>query len=333
VIVVCLAPAGCRGDSAPNRPAVAANSAEDAPRASAPAAGVAVAKSEAGASAASGAATAIAADAQAGLAVAPVLDRARGARAIRAYNAFHTRLCRALGDAGAAAAKLKEDVGLAVDTDELMFCPGPASGVQAIASGSFVQPDADEVLLQVPSGQARAEGEYALALARAEGAQYRIIRHTILNNGFDAKERIASPDGRDVLMLCSRSGSQGIYASVCGFWGQGTFAQGSDGDEADDPNEIPLVAVTACGPAVAEELGDIVLQGDRLSVVVVMRKSVRKPSTPDEASANECTNETQKSEKRFTLTYEIAAVPAKGKPRVRLVTPVPREIREIAKRY
>ncbi len=336
-IAACLVLAGCGRENAPNRPphvSVAADSAEGAPRPSAP-----VASRTASSGLDDGGAVddgASAGDAQAAFAVAPVLDRARGARAVQAYHEFHSSFCRALGDAGASAPQLKEDVGIGVDTDDLMFCPGPADGVRAIASGSFAQPGADEVLLEVPSGQARAEGEFALALLRAEGGRYRLVRHTVLNNGFDAKLRVASRDGAealDVLMLCSRSGAQGVYASACGFWGQGTYAEGSTGDEDDDPNEIPLVAVTACGPAVAEEIGDFALRGDRISVGVVVARSVREASTPEEAASGDCSRETKKSAKRYTLTYEIAARPGRGKPRVRLLTPVPREVREIAKRY
>jgi hypothetical protein len=269
------------------------------------------------------------------LATAPIVDPNRGRRAVKSYLDFLARVCMSFDDAGARAAKLAKDLGLPDDTDPATICPVVPDAVKAVASGSFVESGSDEVLLEVPRGGDQASGESTLALMRAEGGGYRLIRHMLAGNQFEARQRFVVPGAPDVWMLCRRSGSQGIYRSVCGFFGQGSFRGGAGNEEAEDTNELVLVAVMTCGPSASVEIGGVSVEGGRLSVGLTLTEALRKPNGPDEAPGGFCSRLTHVKERRFTVAYEVDASGANrpGTARVRRVTPFPREVTELAARY
>ena len=265
------------------------------------------------------------------LAMAPIVDRDRGSRAVKGYLRFLAAFCQSFEDAGGRAAKLAHDVGLPFNGDESP-CPGVLEAVTALASGSFVELGADEVLLDVPSGQDEAAGGRTLALMRATGGDYRLIYHMLAGNQFEARRRLVVPGAVDVLILCRGTGRQGAYRSVCGFFGQGSFR---DADETEDANELELVALVTCGPSSWVGLGDIDLDHGRLSVGLVLTRALRKPNGPDEAPDGLCSKVTHAKESRFTVKYEVEAHGATrpGEPRVRRVTPIPHEVTDLATRF
>jgi hypothetical protein len=271
------------------------------------------------------------------LAIAPIVDPGRASLAIKSYLHFLSRFCQSLADAGDRVSKLEEAVGLPDSTDAEVLCPGVPAAMKALASGSFFEPKADEVLLDVPSGLDRAAGEDILALMRADGTGYRLIRHMLAGNPLGATLRLSVPGSRDVLMLCRHSGNMGVYPSICGFLGQGTFREGADSEDgAAAQNEIPLLAVTTCGPAASVQLGKITLQGDRLSVGLVVEESRLEPNGPDEASDHSvCSKATQRRERRFTVPFEVDTngTTSGDHARVRRMTPIPREVASILSRY
>ena len=271
------------------------------------------------------------------LAIAPIVDPGRASLAIKGYLHFLSRFCQSIADAGNQASKLEEAVGLPDNTDAELLCPGVPAAVKALASGSFFEPKADEVLLDVPSGLDRAAGEDILALMRADGTGYRLIRHMLAGNPLEATLRLSVPASLDVLMLCRHSGNMGVYPSICGFLGEGTFREGAAPDDgASAQNEIPLLVVTRCGPAVSVQLGKITLQGGRLSVGLVVEESRLEPTGPDEASDRSvCSKATQRHERRFTVPFEVDATSTTSldHARVRRMTPIPREVASILSRY
>ncbi|MDP9037336.1 MAG: hypothetical protein M3O50_21260, partial [Myxococcota bacterium] len=121
------------------------------------------------------------------LATVPVLDRDRGRRAVDGYQEFLSHFCRSLADAGVLAKQLKEDVGLGGDADEAVLCRDVSDAAKALASGSFFEPDADEVLLAVRSGHDEAAGSATLALMRGDGTAYRLIEHMVSGTEFEGR--------------------------------------------------------------------------------------------------------------------------------------------------
>jgi hypothetical protein len=64
---------------------------------------------------------------------------------------------------------------------------------------------------------------------------------------------------------------------------QGSFRGGAGNEEAEDTNELVLVAVMTCGPAASVEIGGVSVEGGRLSVGLTLTEALRKPNGPDEA--------------------------------------------------
>jgi hypothetical protein len=267
------------------------------------------------------------------LAMAPILEQDRGRRAVKSYLGFLSHFCALLTHAGSQAPKLKSNVGLGGDADPLMLCPGARAAVKALASGAFSEPGADEVLLEVPSGQDRAAGEATLAMMHADGNRYRLIRHMLRGNQFEVRLRLLMPSRPDVWMVCRSSGSQGTYPSVCGFLGQGSFGDGADAEDRADPDAVPLVSVTTCGSATSVQLGGMALQDRRLSVGLVVRESLREPNGPDESSSEYCSKETPLKETRFTMVYAVDMPGRNGRAKMRRVTPIPPAVTKVVARY
>jgi len=185
---------------------------------------------------------------------APLLDKAKGARAVAAYRKAMNDLCDGLwstadgkpmrpqwdpnnydvirsvaphtGD-DAASARLKE-IGLD-GADPIALCAKPDGPARPLASGAFLVAGADEVLLEV--GNAAGSGAtQTLAIVRASGKSYRLVTHLRAeghgnDNRFEPHLRLAARGRRDVLFLCESSGLQGLYPSTCGFLGRGSFAE------------------------------------------------------------------------------------------------------------
>jgi hypothetical protein len=204
-----------------------------------------------------------------------------------------------------------------------------------IASGSFFEAGADEVLLQVPSGEATAWGDVTLALMRKQADGYHLIRHLLASQRFEAPLRVSLPGRVDVLMLCSHRGHMGLYPSECGFLGQGSFRP--DGDEADarfaNANEVQLVTVTVCGQQAWVERGDVALQGDRIIIPLVVVHARLKPSGPDEGYY--CSALGGRRDQAFPLEFQVHgdAADAHGTGRVVRLTPIPHEVEAVLGLY
>lgn len=309
--VVCIA-AGCRREESPSHATVRPPSISTAP----PAASPAPVEAEP------------AQDAAALLPrIAILLDADKGASAVADYRKALTSLCAELrNDAGHGAAKLKS-VGLD-GAEPNSLCTDVDRAGEALASGSFVQPWTDEVVLSVPSGMDRAAGDHALALLRRrDGANYQLVGHmTPGNDRFEARVRVATGSGRDVLMLCNPHGQQGVYPTTCGFFGSGRFRP-TAGDNAGVSDEIELIAVTACGPGASVRLGDVTLQDGRLHVKLVVERFRRERDLSAEGNGDVCTRTVPGARSEFDLAYEIEG------DRPRRATPMPREIVDILKQY
>src|SRR5262249_48126944 len=151
----------------------------------------------------------------------PVLDAAKGARALEAYRKFRRQACVEFQKQGGerAAARLRalglED--LPEDIQVRAFCDDIDNVGRAVASGALVSSGADEVLLDIDTlGQA--QREYSLALMRDSGQGYRFVQNVADAAKFDARLRLVAPGRRDVLVLCDYSGIGGVYPGGCGFF-------------------------------------------------------------------------------------------------------------------
>jgi hypothetical protein len=289
---------------------------------------------------------------QSGFDTAAVLDRVRASRAAKAYRRFMTQFCASLADAGAQKAKLLQSIGLRPARGSKASCPVPADDdvPRGFASGAFDVPGADEVLLMAfsegPEGVAPDQldfeigsgqiGATTLALMRAEGGQYRFVRHLSLNhtsNPLDVEARILTPSGRDVLLVCGDWGRQGVYPGTCGFLGQGDYrADATDADSAfAASNQFNLVYMTDCERRGPIAMGDIALQGNRIVIPLNVLEMVREPGKPPKYADDVCAKGTKRKQRHVTLEFEIdPSVPeAHGHGRVRLLTPVPKFVSDI----
>lgn len=267
------------------------------------------------------------------LSMAPVLDENHGSRAARDYEDFRRNFCNSMAKARSAPPELLEREGLPRGGNPMRLCNNAQS--EAIASGSFFEALADEVLVEVPNGEAAAFGDRTLALMRMNGGHYHLIRHLLASQRFTAPFRALVPGHVDVLMLCGRSGNMGLYPSTCGFLGEGTFRP--DATEADDrfaaANEIQLVAVSVCGPQTWVELGSVRLEGDRIAAPLVVVRARLAAKEPDET--HDCSTQLGRRETVFSIDFEVTGqdMAGHGKGRVRRVTPVPREVSSVLERY
>ncbi len=259
--------------------------------------------------------------------IAVLLDADKGGSALADYRKALASLCAKLRtDAGDGAVKLKS---LGLDGAEPeSLCTDVDTAGEALASGSFAQPGADEVVLSVPSGMDRAAGDHALALVRRrDGASYQLVRPMVFGNDrFEARARVTTVSGRDVLMVCNPHGQQGVYPSTCGFFGSGSFRPMA-GDNAGVNDEIALIDVTACGPGASVRLGDLTLQGRRLHVELVVDHFRRERDLSAEGNGDVCSRKVSGARSPFDVAYEIDG------DRPRRVTPMPKEIVDVLKQY
>lgn len=239
----------------------------------------------------------------------PALDAEKGKRAVARYLEVLTKICKSPDKN----AKLAE-VGL--KADELLSVCDPPPSAEALASGSFVEEGADEVLLVARSGRDRAEGDHTLALMRKSGAGYELIRHMLKGKGFEAMTRATFPKARDALLLCQDQGNQGYYPSTCGFLGQGSFRP--DTDAGDPKNEFDLVNVTACGPVTNVTMGNVALANGRMSIELVVEKSVLEPKDASEGVF--CSKKKNPTRETFKLEYALEGTS------FRRLTPIPKQV-------
>jgi len=225
--------------------------------------------------------------------LAPVLDKAKGEAAVAAYNR-HAK-----------------------------------DGALALASGSFTQAGADEVLLVVPSGLDLAGGgsDSALVIMQNTANDFRIARRMGTGSTFKVRARISASGRPDRLFMCNSGGHGGLYPMICGFLGQGFFGpRTKDGQSVGDSSiDVQMGNVTACGPAAAIAPGKLRLDGDRLAVDVVVNEYVLAAQGDEDESF--CTRQTKKSSKTFVLIYQLGV---KG---VRLLTPIPPRIDELVEKF
>jgi hypothetical protein len=284
--------------------------------------------------------------------VAPLLDKAKAGRAVAAYQKATNDLCDALwvspddkpmrpqwdpnsydvqrsaaphkGDE-LAAAKLK---GIGLERAEAIpLCEKRDRAARALASGSFVTPGADEVLLEVWDGVA-ASTTSTVAVMRGDGKTYRLIKHLPIGalggaNHFEARLRLSTQSRRDVLFLCESGGTQGVYPVTCGFFGRGTFADPSPSPDAADADagrddEVQLVSTRTCGPTASVEWSKITSRPDRLIIEVDVVEAVRVASGDD--GPWDCGKETDRASRRFSVEYRFDGA------KFRRLTPIPPEI-------
>jgi hypothetical protein len=255
----------------------------------------------------------------------PALDEVRGRAAADRYEEARRGFCATPGSfANAHLTAGASRLGVCNDVRPL-----------PVASGSFFVAGADEVLLEVPSGEAAALGEATLALMRKQADGYRLIRHLLASETFEALLRISVPGRVDVLMLCSNRGHMGLYPSECGFLGEGSFRP--DGDDADarfaNANEVQLVTVTVCGQQAWVERGEVALQGDRIVLPLVVVHARLRPSGPDEGYY--CSVRGERRDQAFPLEFQVHgdAADAHGTGRVVRLTPIPREVTAVLDLY
>jgi len=272
---------------------------------------------------------------------APLLDKAKGERAVDAYKKFRRALCvelSALRGRPVVAKGRLEEVGLdGVEEDHL--CSGVVSlRGTPLATGALLEAGADEVLLQVLTGRAVAEGEQSLAVMRDRGRGYRFVRHMFAAERFEARLRLVAPGARDVLFLCEHRGLGGVYPGSCGFLGRGSFREPAKRLptaanpsreaplDAGDQQELALLEIkpAACGPFASVSLGDVAVHEDRLRVELVVHQGVMGRGRQD--AEGSCNQPTKNARRTFTMEYQFD-----GK-RFHLATPIPPAVREVLDR-
>jgi hypothetical protein len=290
---------------------------------------------------------------------APVLDKAKGARAVAAYRKAMNDLCDALwlspegkpmrpqldpnnydvqrtaaphtGDKEAAA-KL---AAIGLDrADDIPLCEKRDPDERPLASGSFLSAGADEVLLETWNG-AGSGATRTVALLRADGKGYRLVKHLPIgdrpnSNRFEARLRLTTSSRRDVLFLCESGGLQGIYPTTCGFLGRGSFREQPETPASAPPppapasterdDDLSLVSVTTCGAATSVELSKITPRADRLAVEIAVIEAHRVAAA-DEGPWT-CDKETERHATAFTLEYKFDGTT------FHRVTPIPPAVTE-----
>jgi hypothetical protein len=271
------------------------------------------------------------------LSVAPLLDRRSAARAVRDYRAFHRQLCDSLKRAGSHPEKLLESVGLPDQGDFMTrLCSEPPQA-DPVASGSFLVPGADEVVLQTQSGAAAAWGEVTLALMRKEGSHYVLVRHFLAAGKFEPHLRVRVQGATDILFLCAGHGNQGLYPAECAVLGQGSFAfgdgVGSDSSSASG-NELQTVTILGCGHMAWVELQSVTVSNAGIVATLAVVEADRIAASDDERG-DMCTLEKNRRERRFPIRYavEVSERDASAMTAVRRIDPIPAEVTRVLGRY
>ena len=249
----------------------------------------------------------------------PVLDKEKGARALDAYRKFRRQLCADLLKHGGerAAARLKA-VGLE-DVEVDGFCAVKKAG-SPLASGAFVSRGADEVLLSVETFRSAQTGS-SLALMRDAGEGYRFIKHLGDAATFEARMRLAAPDRPDMLFLCEGRGLGGVYPGTCGFFGRGEF--GEQRTPGDDKDELGLIELTEypCSPYELVSAGKVVVQGDRLTVPLILETGTYVAAPGD--TGGDCKKRKRKTRRSFDIEYKFDGQS------FRRVTPTPKAVQVV----
>jgi len=271
---------------------------------------------------------------------APLLDKAKGERAVAAYKKFRRALCTelsALRGRPVVAKDRLEEVGLdGVEEDRL--CSGVVTlRGTPLASGALLEPGVDEVLLQVLTGRSVAEGEQSLAVMRDRGRGYRFVRHMLAGERFEARLRLVAAGARDVLFLCEHRGLAGVYPGSCGFFGRGSFREPGrrlpttanpsreEGPDASDQQELALLDIGAgCGPFASVSVGNVAAHEDRLRVELVVDHGIMGRGRQD--AEGSCNQPTKNARRTFSMEYQFD-----GK-KFRLATPIPPAVKEVLDR-
>jgi len=232
------------------------------------------------------------------LAEVPLLEAAKGKSALEAYR---TTLKQACGK-GADRRKALAGIGLDIE-DEGFICVDLDHAGEALASGSLVEAGADEVLVKGPSGRSWAGGDAALALMRNDGTSYKLVKHMRHGHGWAPKIRVATPSGRDVLMLCEEEGHMGEYSGMCGFLDDLSFRPYGDEKDTSKKNGIPTFFATTCGPQKSATLGKIEFRDNRLYAPLFVEEYVLEREPTDEGDT--CSRKKSKGRKMFTIEYRF----------------------------
>ncbi len=255
-----------------------------------------------------------------GLRIVPDLDKVKGAEAAAAYVAFLNPVCRNLDGREEELRKM----GLDGDADSICDTPIYTS---PFASGSFLRPRADEVLLSVSTGGSRASGSSTIAVMRRDGGRYHFVRHMLRGCSFNAAANVHTSRGTDLLLVCAGCGSMGIFPRSCDFFGQDSVAEGwtHEGDLG-----FGLVHRDECGPIETVSLGEVSVSGERLLVPLVVEKSVMVHGVDDDKEdPHACGKATSKSSERFVLEYVLESAEGEtGLPRLRRLAPIPKQVQD-----
>jgi hypothetical protein len=269
------------------------------------------------------------------LTVAPLLDRPSAERAARDYLVFHRQLCESLKRAGKGADTLLETVGLPdVEDPVTHLCAAPPQATP-LASGSFLVPGADEVVLVTRSGAAVAWGEATLALMRMEGHRYVLVRHFFAAGAFEAHLRVRVQGATDILFLCASHGNQGLYPAECGVLGQGAFAVGDEAENngsSASSNELQTVTTLGCGRMAWVDLRDVTLSHAAIVATLAVVDADRVAASSDE-DGEICTGQKNRRERRFPIRYAVEIGSHAGTATVRRIDPIPAEVTRVLERY
>jgi len=146
--------------------------------------------------------------------VVPLLDPAKGEKGLADYRAVLAQACSLVAEEQASALK---QLGIA----DAAVCATASTDGRALASGAFVNPGDDELLLDVASGSDQAEGDRAVVLLRRVDDSYRWVAQLRRGRELEPRLRLARASQTDLFYLCERSGQAGVYPGVCGFWARG----------------------------------------------------------------------------------------------------------------
>ncbi|HEX2735859.1 MAG TPA: hypothetical protein VHM70_29870 [Polyangiaceae bacterium] len=257
---------------------------------------------------------------------APLLDPAKAEQAVLAYRQLLKEVCRLPGVSSGKNAEALEKAGFFAGSDGNALCLEPAQYQRPLASGSLLDAGADEVLLEVPSTLPVATGEATLAVMRRGAAGYRLARHLTHGARFEARIRVVVPGHRDALLVCEKSGRQGLYFGTCGFFGAGSF-DADDLSNASD-SEIRLVDVTSCGPGASVDLNDIRALDQRILIQLDVDEFVRGSGPANGGQGSACSTKRSHKAERFALEYALD-----GAGSYRLATPLPRRVTQILQKY
>lgn len=257
---------------------------------------------------------------------APLLEPAKAEQAALAYRELLKELCKSPGTSSGKKAGALEKAGFFAGSDGSILCLGGAQYQRPLASGSLLAPGADEVLLEVPSALSVAQGEATLAVMRRGASGYRLARHLAHGARFEARIRVVVPGHKDALLLCEKSGRQGLYFGTCGFFGAGSFDADDESDAHD--NEISLLDVTSCGPGASVGLSDARARDERILVTLDVEEFVRESGPANGAPGVVCSTKRSRRLERFDLEYALGSAGS-----YRLATPLPRRVKQVLEKY